>query len=82
MKENVEKSNQKSMQRMGDSLHNSNDAFVKKSQNSLLSLAGKNPDLKPEAQKFNAYMCNNGENAVEFGSKLTEGLDKKAFPVK
>lgn len=45
------------------------------------SMAGRKPNLKPEAMKFDAYQCNNGEHAQEFGRVLTKGLDK-AFPVK
>lgn len=47
----------------------------------MASMAGKKPNLKPEAMKFNAYQCNDGEHAQEFARSLTKGLDK-AFPVK
>ena len=62
--------------------HNANNAFVKKQQAQVAGMGGKAPDLKAEAMNFNAYQCNNGEHAQEFGRKLTSGLDKKAFPVK
>lgn len=71
-----------SRHRMEDSQHSSSDAFVKKGQAAVVGMAGKNPNLKSEAMEFNAYMCNNGEHAQEFGRTLTSGLDKKAFPVK
>lgn len=64
-----------------ESEHSANDAFVKKEQASMASMAGKKPNLKPEAMKFNAYQCNDGEHAQEFARSLTKGLDK-AFPVK
>lgn len=62
--------------------HSANNAFVKKEQATLKSMAGKPPSLKAEAMKFNAYQCNNGEHAQELGRKLTSGLEKKAYPVK
>lgn len=67
---------------MGESQHDSANAFVKAEQNATKSMAGHAPSLKGEAMKFNSYMCNNGEHAQELGRKLTSGLDKKAFPVK
>ena len=62
--------------------HNAKDAFVKRTQAEQAKFAGKNPKLSPEAMKFNAYMCNNGEEAQKFARSLTKGLDKAAFPVK
>lgn len=62
--------------------HSQKDAFVKKQQAQQAKHAGTVPDLKSESLHFNAYMCNNGEHAQEFGRKLTKGLDKVAFPVK
>lgn len=62
--------------------HSQKDAFVKKQEAMLSKMGGKAPDLKPEAMKFNAYQCNNGEHAQEFARSLTTGLDKVAFPVK
>ncbi len=65
-----------------ESVHNANDAFVKKQQAMLSKHAGKAPVLKGEAMEFNAYMCNDGMHAQEMAVKLTAGLDKVAFPVK
>lgn len=62
--------------------HNANNVFVKKVQNEQARYAGKSPKLEAESLKFNAYMCNNGERAQDLASKITKGLDKKAFPVK
>ncbi len=56
-------------------------AFVKAEQEKMKTMMGDRPQQKAEAYKFNAYMCNDGEGAQEFGRKLTSGLDKKAFPV-
>ena len=78
-KENV---NAQNRQRRLEAEHNSIDAFVKKVQSQQAKYAGKAPVLKPEAEKFNAYMCNNGEHAQEFARSLTKGLDKVAYPVK
>jgi len=61
--------------------HSAKNQFVKKVQNEQARYAGKAPDLKPEAMKFNAYMCNNGEHAQEFAKKLVKGIDLVAFPV-
>lgn len=61
--------------------HSAKDNFVKSQQAKTKSMAGKSPMLKSEAMEFNAYMCNNGEQAQDFGKKLTAGLDKVAFPV-
>jgi hypothetical protein len=61
--------------------HSAKDAFVKKVQNEQGRMAGRAPNLKAEALNFNAYMCNNGAHAQEFGRKLTAGIDKVAFPV-
>lgn len=61
--------------------HSAKNAFVKRQQAETAKMAGKSPNLKSEAMEFNAYMCNNGEHAQEFGKKLTKGLDKVAFPV-
>lgn len=62
--------------------HNANNAFVKSAQAKSAPMGGKAPNLTGEAMQFNAYQCNSGEHAQEFGRKLTVGLDKKAFPVK
>lgn len=61
--------------------HTAKNAFVKKQQAETSKMAGKSPNLRAESMEFNAYMCNNGEHAQEFGKKLTKGLDKVAFPV-
>lgn len=55
--------------------------FVKKEQSAVEKYAGKKPMMKGELMEFNAEMQNNGQWAQEFGAKLTEGLDKVAFPV-
>lgn len=60
----------------------SNNAFVKKEQENMKSMMGDRPGASPQMKKFNAYMSNNGEYAQECARKVTEGLDKKAFPVK
>ena len=62
--------------------HNASNQFVKSQEAKVKGMEGRAPDLKPEAMHFNAYMCNNGEHAQEFGRELTKGLDKAAFPVK
>jgi hypothetical protein len=61
--------------------HSAKDNFVKKQQAEVKKYMGKSPMLKGEAMEFNAYMCNNGENAQSFAKKITGGLDKVAFPV-
>lgn len=60
----------------------SNNAFVKAEQARMKQMMGDRPAQKAESYKFNAYMCNNGEHAQDFARKMTQGLDKKAFPVK
>lgn len=77
-----EAASQKSRQSRLEAEHSSKDMFVKKTQDAQAKYAGKVPSLKPEAEQFNAYMCNNGEHAQEFARDLTKGLDKTAFPVK
>lgn len=62
--------------------HNSKDEFVKRQQAETAKYGGREPRLSEKSMHMNAYMCNDGEHAKEFGRKLTEGLDKKAFPVK
>lgn len=73
---------ERTMQARQEAQHSGANAFVKRTQGDLAKFAGKAPELRPEAQEFNAYMCNNGENAQEFARKLTQGFDKTAFPVK
>lgn len=57
----------------------SNNAFVKKEQNKMKSMMGDRPSLPSEAKKFNAYMCNDGEDAQRYASNLK--MDD-AFPIK
>lgn len=57
----------------------SNNAFVKKEQMKMKSMMGDRPALKAEAMKFNAYMCNDGEDAQRYARSVP--LDD-AFPVK
>ncbi len=59
----------------------SKNAFVKREQDVMKSMMGGKPAVPAEMERFNAYMSNSGEKAESFGSKLTEGLDKKAYPV-
>ncbi len=67
---------------MGESQHDSANAFVKAEQNATKSMGGHSPSLKSEAMKFNSYMCNNGEHAQDLARTITKGLDKKAYPVR
>jgi len=69
-------------QKMNESHHESNNEFIKRTQNMQEKFAGKNPELKQESLMMSSYMCNNGEHASELGRKVTAGLDKTAFPVK
>lgn len=73
---------ERAMQARLDAQHEANNSFVKKNQTELSRYAGKPPKLPEAAQKFDAYMCNNGTNAQEFARDLTKGMDKTAFPVK
>ena len=59
----------------------SNNAFVKAEQEKQRRMMGDRPPQRAEAYKFDAYMCNNGESAQDYGKKLTKGIDD-AFPVK
>lgn len=61
--------------------HRAKNQFVKKVQAEQAAHGAKSPRLEGKAMNFNAYMCNNGEHAQDFGKKLTKGLDKVAFPV-
>ena len=58
-----------------------NNAFVKAEQARMKGMMGDRPKMKAEAYKFDAYMCNDGDNAKDLSRKLTKGIDKKAFPV-
>lgn len=60
----------------------SNNSFVKQGQNNIKSMMGDRPGAPAEMKKFNAYMSNNENTVNATVSKLTAGLDKKAFPVK
>lgn len=62
--------------------HVATDAFVKKVQEKQAVHGGRPPKLEAASLEFNAYMCNNGRHAQELAQKMTEGLDKTAFPVK
>jgi len=72
---------QNNRQKRFEAEHNATNAHVKKVQAEQAKHAGRPPNLKGEAMEFNAYMCNNGEHAQEFGKKLTAGMDKVAFPL-
>ena len=69
-------------QSMAEAQHSNKDAFVKASQAKTAPLGGKAPILEDRYMKFDACMINNGAHAQEFGIRLTEGLDKRAFPVR
>lgn len=60
----------------------SNNAFVKQEQNTMKQMMGDRPGVKPEYNKFNANMVNDGDLAQKIARKVTTGLEKKAFPVK
>lgn len=57
----------------------SNNEFVRKEQAKMRAKMGDRPVLKAEAHQFNAYMCNDGEDAQAYARKV--GLDD-AYPVK
>jgi hypothetical protein len=61
--------------------HSGKNQFVKNEQASVRKYAGKKPMMDGSMFEFNANMQNNGAWAQDFGKKLTEGLDKVAFPV-
>ena len=69
-------------QRMLESHHGSNNAFVREHEAMSATMAGKAPNLEGRLMNFNSEMMNTGEHAQSFGRELTAGLDKKAFPVK
>jgi hypothetical protein len=69
-------------QKMFESEHSSNNAFVKSHEAMTMSMGGKMPNLEERYQNFDSCMVNDGKHAQEFGRKLTSDLDKKAFPVK
>lgn len=63
-------------------MHAQKDEFVKRQQMETAKFGGRDPRLSEESMHMNAYMCNNGEHAKDFGRELTAGLDKTAYPVK
>jgi len=70
-------------QKMQESQHNANDAFVKRSQAALKSMGMKTSvNLDNKYMNMDACMINDGEHAQEFARDLTKGIDEKAFPVK
>lgn len=71
-----------SRQKRLESEHKANNAFVKKQMDEMARHSGKEPNLKKESMKFNAYMCNDGEHAQELARDVTAGIDHVAFPVK
>jgi hypothetical protein len=62
--------------------HASKDEFVKRQQAETARFGGREPKLKEASMRLDAYMCNDGDHAKEFGRKLTEGLDKTVYPVR
>ncbi len=73
---------QNTRQKRLESVHSTNDNFVKSQQAKLSMHAGRAPKLEGKSMEFNSYMCNDGMHAQELAVKLTAGLDKVAFPVK
>ncbi len=65
-----------------ESVHNANNAFVKRTQAAIAPMGGKAPRLEGKYMEFNANMVNNGGHAQDLASKLTSDIDHKAFPVK
>lgn len=59
----------------------SNNAFVRAEQAKMKMKMGNRPVMKKEMEEFNAYMSNDGENAMDFGRKLCRDMDD-AFPLK
>ncbi len=66
--------------KMRNKVSNKN-AFVKKEQDVLKTMMGERPTVPAEMKRFDAFMSNNAETAQAMCTKLTSGLDKKAFPV-
>lgn len=60
--------------------HMERNAFVKKKQAEIEKYAGRHPEMEGRLMDFNAQMQNNGAYAQKFGAKLTEGMDRVAFP--
>lgn len=65
-----------------DAEHRGNNEFVKRHQEELKGMSGRDPRMDGKMMDFCSYMSNDGEHAQQFGRELTAGLDKKAFPVK
>lgn len=59
----------------------SNNAFVQQQENRLAGMMGDRPGAPAEMKKFDAFMSNNGEYAMDCAGKITKGIDN-AFPVK
>lgn len=76
-----DKSGMGSKQKMLQSEHDRNNAFVKAQQAKMVSKAGKAPSLDAECMNFDACMTNTGDKAQSFAKTLTAGIDD-AFPVK
>ncbi len=72
----------KTRQMRHEAEHAAKNAFVRRVQAEQARHGGRVPDLKAEAMDFDAYMCNDGRHAQEFGKKLTKGIDEVAFPVR
>lgn len=69
-------------QMMGESQHNSTNAFVKAEQDRLKSKGGHAPRMESDLMEFNAKMANNGAHAQRFAKELTAGIDHEAYPVR
>lgn len=65
-----------------DETHDDNNAFVREHQAMTAAMGGRNPVLDREYEYYDACMVNDGEHAQKMARHLTDGLNKKAFPVK
>ena len=63
-------------------MHSEADAFVKREQEKTAKYAGREPKMEAKFMRLDAEMMITGAKAKEFGRKLTEGLDKDAYPVR
>lgn len=70
------------LQKMYESEHHSNNAFVKNHEAMTATMGMHHANLEERYMNFDSCMISDGEHAQEFGRHLTTGLDKKAFPVK
>ena len=61
--------------------HSARNQFVRKVQAEQARHAGRSPKVEPEMMDFCSYMSNNGAHAQMLGKKVTEGIDRVAFPV-